>query len=158
MSLNHREHSKNLLLSVCLNWRKKRKIVTEDSEFDVGQWSMTLLRLIPRCQWHCWAWFYGVRDIAELDSAVSMTLLNLIPRCQWHCWAWFRDINYIAELDSAGSVTLLSLIPRYQWHSELDSAVSMTLLRLIPRYQWHCWAWFRGVNDTAEVDSVVSMT
>ena len=62
MSLNHREHSKNLLLSVYLNWRKKRKIVTEDSEFDVGQWSL-------------------VNDTAEVDSTVSMTLLSLIQRC-----------------------------------------------------------------------------
>ena len=34
----------------------------------------------------------------------------------------------------------------------------MTPLSLTPRYQWHHWAWLRCINDTADLDSVISMT
>ena len=153
----------------------KTRGVNDTADLDSAV-SMTPLSLILQCQWHRWAWLCCVIDTAELDSAVSLTPRNQhvffskyknrpeICSKPWTpseklCRKWIMSPNQLFnhKKQCQKFQETASLMQRKNcWqivYKIFDSTVSLTLWS-----QWHRGAWLCSINDTAELDSAVSMT
>jgi hypothetical protein len=106
------------------------------------------------------------------DSTVALRPLNPLPQSHWHRWIRFRGLIETAE--SASTVSLRPRKPNLFRRSFVlkttflcrnnvvdiffkDSAVSLKPPYSLPRSHWNHGICFRGLIETAEAASTVSL-
>ena len=112
--------------------------------------------------WH----HYQANQCQMFDLAMSMTLQFLTQRCQWHCGV--RTLKPYTHT-SLGRESWFRLSDNHKRKNSVDIFVKMSPYKeekncyftqyniFSLRIQWHYQVGLHGDNDTAELDSPVSM-